>query len=97
MHIDDFFTDIIAYVLTLDVVIPAQSGFVPSMLHSPHAILGRYEGLCNDDDAPKWTQMIPGRPIEFRRPRGAMAEVFGTLALWTENQAVVSEISNMLA
>jgi hypothetical protein len=40
MHIDDFFTDIIAYVLTLDVAIPAQSGFAPSMLHSPQAILG---------------------------------------------------------
>jgi hypothetical protein len=97
MHIDDFFTDIIAYVLTLDVAIPAQSGFAPSMLHSPQAILGRYEGLCSDDDAPEWTQMIPGRLIKFRQPRGAMAEVFGTLALWTENQAVVSEILNMLA
>lgn len=69
----------------IQVTIPASSGIQTTMLVSPQVILALYEGNCVDDEAPDWTRMVPGRDVEFRQPRGAMSEVYATLALWDTN------------
>jgi hypothetical protein len=34
--------------------------------------------------------MQVNQPLQFRQPRGAMAEVFMKIAFWTENAVIVS-------
>jgi hypothetical protein len=80
------------YTLYLRVVVPVSLGLPINALISPRVILGQYEGFCFDDEAPLWTGMRPGLPLEFLQPRGAMAELFHGLAIWAENLAVVSGI-----
>jgi hypothetical protein len=48
-------------------------------------MLGRYEGFTSDIDAPEWTCMEVNRPLQFRQPREAMAEVFMKIAFWAKN------------
>lgn len=86
MHQDNFFTDVFAYKLSLCVDLPDTSDIDISFRHSPWVTLEYYEGLNSDPEAPEWTCLIAGRPVLFRQPRGAMAEVFGELALWIENR-----------
>lgn len=74
--------DIVQYNLMIQATIPASSGIRGPMLVSPRVLLASYEGHCTEDDAPEWTRMVPGRDVEFRQPRGAMAEVYAMLALW---------------
>lgn len=90
LHSDPFFEDIFAYNLTLYVETPEESGVNTSYLSSPLVTLGRYEGMFYDTDAPRWVAMTTGKALMFRQPRGAMAEVFNTIAFWTENTSVVS-------
>jgi hypothetical protein len=92
MHSDDFFEDIFAFNLILYVETPDSSGIDRSYLSSPLVTLGHYEGLQTDADAPEWVRMTPGRPLQFRQPRGAMAEVMGTVALWIENTRIVGNV-----
>jgi hypothetical protein len=61
--------------------------------NSRQAILGQYEGCSFDEEAPLWAGMQPGKPFLPTQPRGAMAEIFHGLAIWAENLAVVSDIS----
>jgi hypothetical protein len=79
------------YTLYLAVTVPASSGLPSSALASPEAILGRYDGFCFDSEAPLWTSMRPVL-LQFRQPRGAMAELFRGLAIWAENLAIVGDI-----
>jgi hypothetical protein len=78
------------YNLVVYVETPEASGVDLSYLSSPLATMGRYEGSHADIDAPEWTRMEVKRPLQFRQPRGAMAEVFMKLAFWTENAEIVS-------
>jgi hypothetical protein len=78
------------YTLYLTVTVPASSGLPITALISPRATIARYEGYCFDSEAPLWTGVQPGVPFLFRQPRGAMAELFRGVAIWTENLAVVS-------
>ncbi|KIM78282.1 hypothetical protein PILCRDRAFT_11275 [Piloderma croceum F 1598] len=81
--------DFVAYNLILYVEVPENSGVNPAYLSSPLATLGRYEGMFYDKEAPTWVScMAVGRPLMFRQPRGAMAEVFATIAHWTENASI---------
>jgi hypothetical protein len=92
MHpLDPLLTDFVTYNLILYIEVPEGSGVNPSYLSSPLATLGRYEGMFYDKEAPTWvSHMVVGRPLMFRQPRGAMAEVFATIAHWTENATIVS-------
>ena len=83
-------TRVVAYNLVLYVQIPETSGLDVSLFSSPVVTLGRYEGLSSDTEAPNWTWIPTGIPVEFRQPRNAMAAVFAELAFWPENAAVVS-------
>jgi hypothetical protein len=87
---DDTFEDWYLYNLIIYVETPESSGVNPSYLSSPLATLGRYEGFASDSDAPEWTRMQVNQPLQFRQPRGAMAEVFMKIAFWTENAVIVS-------
>jgi hypothetical protein len=81
------------YSLSLGVDIPDSSRIDKEYLESPLATLAIFEGHNSDVDAPEWTRMLsPGRSLLFRQPRGAMAEVFSVLAVWQENQVVVSNL-----
>jgi hypothetical protein len=91
-HSDDFFEDLFSFHLILYVETPDTSSVEQSYLSSPLVTLGRYDGRCSDEEAPEWVQMMPGRPVQFRQPRGAMAEVFGTVAFWIENVRIVSDV-----
>lgn len=71
------------------VEVPDTSGLDVSHLSSPVVTLGRYEGLSSDTEAPEWTRMPIGVPVELRQPRDTMADVFAELAFWPENAAVV--------
>jgi hypothetical protein len=88
---DPVLTNFVAYSLILYIEVPEGSGVNPSYLSSPLATLGRYEGMFYDKEAPAWVStLLVGRPLMFRQPRGAMAEVFATIAHWTKNAAIVS-------
>ena len=78
------------YNLVIYVETPEASGVNLSYLSSPLATIGRYEGSNTAIDAPEWTCMEVNRPLQFRQPRGAMAEVFMKLAFWTKNAEIVS-------
>jgi hypothetical protein len=84
------------YTLYLTVTAPVSSGLPINALISPRVIIAQYEGYCFDSQAPFWTGMRPGFPLVFRQPRGAMAELFHGVAIWAENLAVVSEVSQLL-
>jgi hypothetical protein len=83
------------YTLYLTVTVPVSSGLPTSALISPRAIIGRYEGFCFDSEAPLWTSMQPTL-LQFKQPRGAMAELFRGLAIWAENLAVVGDVYSTL-
>jgi hypothetical protein len=69
-HSDDFFEDLFSFHLILYVETPDTSSVEQSYLSSPLVTLGRYDGRCSDEEAPEWVQMMPGRPVQFRQPRG---------------------------
>jgi hypothetical protein len=96
VHCDDFFTDIIKYRLALYVEVPETSAVDVTDLISPIATLGCYEGLCSDADAPDWTRMPPGKPVELRQPRDAMVDVFTEIAFWPENANIVCFMSYLM-
>jgi hypothetical protein len=80
---------IMVYNLVLYVEVPETSGLDVAWFSSPVVTLGRYKGLSTDTEAPDWTRMPTGVPIELRQPRNAIADVFSELAFWPENAAVV--------
>src|SRR5882762_4055150 len=92
MDSDDFFEDLFVFNLTLYVETPDTSNIDQLYRTSPLVTLGHYEGLQTDMDAPEWVRMTPGQRLQFRQPRGAMAEVVGTVALWIENTHIVSNV-----
>jgi hypothetical protein len=83
-----------AHNLVIYVEIPETSGLDVSCFSSPVVTLGRYVGLSTDVEAPEWTRIPPGIPIQLRQPRGAIAAVFAELAFWPENAAVVRTFSS---
>jgi hypothetical protein len=86
--------DILVHNLILYVEVPETSGVNPSYLSSPLVTLGHYEGMFYEPEAPAWTCLLVGKPLMFRQPRGAMAEVFAAIAHWTENATIVSTIEH---
>jgi hypothetical protein len=91
---DDLYGDpVTLFSLFLAVDIPESSRISPALLSSPLAALATFE--CHslvankppptDLVLPAWTQMVPKWPLLFRQPRGAMAEVFASLAFWRDN------------
>jgi hypothetical protein len=78
------------YNLIIYVETPEASGVDLSYLSSPLATISRYEGFNSDINTPEWTRMEVNQPLQFRQPRGAMAEVFMKLAFWAENTEIVS-------
>jgi hypothetical protein len=77
--------------------VPISSGISPAFLHSPLAALGTFERHSNNPEtplsdepgAPAWAHMIPKFCLQFRQPRGAIAEVFRALAYWYDNNIMV--------
>jgi hypothetical protein len=91
---DDLYGDpVTLFSLFLAVDIPESSGINPALLSSPLAAFATFE--CHslvanmppptDLVLPAWGQMVPKWPLLFRQPRGAMAEVFASLAFWGDN------------
>ena len=86
---DEFFADVILYNLIIYVEAPPSSGMSISNILSPVAILGHYEELFSDPEAPMWTHMTPGHVLYLRQPRDSVAEVFAQIARWTENSVSI--------
>ena len=51
-------------------------------------MLDHDKGCLGDVGAPEWTHLMPGQALQFRQPHGAIIEVFGSVAFWTENTSV---------
>jgi hypothetical protein len=77
------------YSLFVMVNTPESSLIRHKYCESPLAALASFQGLNSDAEAPEWTRLRSGRPLLFRQPRGAMAEVFSALAFWQDNHLTV--------
>lgn len=96
LHSDDFFTDIKAYRLMMYCDIPESSGINVNHLSSPIVMIGYYEGLAADDDAPVWCRRLqPGNIFGFKQPHLDMAELFFKFAKSaSKNYALQNAILN---
>jgi hypothetical protein len=91
-YIDDIYLDnVVLYNLFVAIDIPDQSGIASTFCQSPVAALASFEDRDSGLNMPQWTQMVPKRPLLFRQPRGAVAEMFSALAFWQENNIIVCD------
>jgi hypothetical protein len=89
MQDDIYLNNVFLYSLFVSVDTPQSSSIAVNNCQSPLAALATFQGLNSDPDAPAWTRLRLRQPLLFRQPRGAMAEVFATLAFWVDNYVTV--------
>ena len=78
--------------------VPESSGINVSNLSSPIVMVGYYEELAEDRDAPVWCHQIQtGDIFEFKQPRLDIVELFFKFAKSTKNYTLKNVILNWAA